>query len=541
MDELVMTNRIAASATKRSHPLITRSLTLGVVVAASLAAHAGAVDSHPPARNEWVYFDHSGKLAYRALPAGDRILDFSYAGYMGGGVALPSFPVKKTVAPSGEDDSAAIQTAIDEVSKLPLVNGVRGAVLLKPGHFRCKDTLSILTSGVALRGSGPAETDTLIELTGDPHLAISILGKRELNRLGAATTVADAYVPAGTMSLHVQNASGFNAGDTVEIVKPATEEWVHFMGMDTLVRGGKKETWVGSDIKIERRIAAVKDKMLVFDVPIADSYDAKYLGANGTTVTKVSDTGQIEQVGVENLRILAPARKVTLNDKHFNGIEMKSVQDGWIRNLRILNTTGPVNLDRDTRRVTVQQVDVTQSIALVGAAKSADFSVDGTQILIDRCTATEDNVFYIATGARQQGPNVILHCVFHGDGHIQPHQRWSTALLVDGTEVPEGGIDLMNRGEMGSGHGWTMGWGVAWNNVAKSYVIQMPPGSANWGIGNRGEQRLEKMPTFDPGPELSMLPQGIIDSPDKPIVPASLYLEQLKERLGLKALKNIGY
>jgi hypothetical protein len=38
-----------------------------------------------------------------------------------------------------------------------------------------------------------------------------------------------------------------------------------------------------------------------------------------------------------------------------------------------------------------------------------------------------------------------------------------------------------------------------------------------------------------------MLPQGIIDSQDKPVEPASLYLEQLKERLGPQALKNIGY
>jgi len=37
-----------------------------------------------------------------------------------------------------------------------------------------------------------------------------------------------------------------------------------------------------------------------------------------------------------------------------------------------------------------------------------------------------------------------------------------------------------------------------------------------------------------------MLPQGLIDSQGKPVA-ASLYLEQLKERLGPQALKNIGY
>jgi hypothetical protein len=69
----------------------------------------------------------------------------------------------------------------------------------------------------------------------------------------------------------------------------------------------------------------------------------------------------------------------------------------------------------------------------------------------------------------------------------------------------------------------------------------MPPGSANWAIGNRGEQLLGKMQTYDPGPELPLLPQGIIESQGVPVTPASLYLEQLRERLGPQALKNIGY
>jgi hypothetical protein len=512
------------------------------VVGASIAlATLGVAQDHTAAKSQWVYFSRPGKLAYQTTKTGDRIIDFSYAGYMGGGVALPVVPVRKTVAPSGDDDTASIQAAIDEVSGLPLIRGLRGAVLLQAGHFHCNGTLAVRASGVVLRGSGSNESGTVIEMTGDPHLAIAITGEKMIKPLEAATTVSDVYVPAGSMSFNVRDVSGFKAGDTVEIVRPTTAEWVRFMGMDTLVRNGKKETWVGGDTKTERSIVAVSGKRLQFDVPLADSYDAKYLGMDGTKVAKIEHTGQVEQVGVEDLRLVAPARTVTLNDRHFNGLELKSVKDGWVKDLSIANTTGPVNLDNDTRRVTVENVNVTQRIALVGAAKSADFSVDGTQILIDRCSATEDNVFYVATGARQQGPNVVLHCVFHGDGHVQPHQRWSTALLVDGCRVPEGGIDLMNRGEMGSGHGWTMGWGVAWNNEAKSYVIQTPPGSANWGIGNRGEQILEKMPTFDPGQRVLIPPQGFIDSQENPVTPGSLYLEQLRERLGAQALKNIGY
>jgi hypothetical protein len=509
--------------------------------AASFILTASAASEPPTARSQWVYPDRSGKLVYHPLKTGDRIMDFSYAGYGGGGVVLPAFPVKKTVAPSGQDDTAAIQSAIDEVSQLPLVQGVRGAVLLTRGHFRCSSTLKLNADGFALRGSGSGESDTVLEMTGDPHVAISVAGESSVKIVGTATQVSDPYVPSGSLALRVNDPSAFKPGDRVQITKPITPEWLHLMGMDTLVRNGKKQTWVSGDFETERTIVAIAGKKLIFDVPLADSYDQKYLAPTGATVIKVEHTGQIAEVGVENFRLIAPARKITLSDKPFNGLQMNSTLDGWVRNLRIIDTTEAIVIGKDARRITIERVDVTQSIPIQGAAKPADFSANGTQILFDRCSATGDNVFYIAVGPAMQGPNVVLNCVFHGNGHVQPHQRWSTGILIDSCQVPEGGIDLMNRGAMGSGHGWTMGWGVAWNNIARSYLIQMPPGSANWAIGNRGEQMLGKTPTFDPGPGLPILPQGIIDSQDTPVAPASLYLEQLRERLGAQALKNIGY
>src|SRR5438128_11353816 len=48
------------------------------------------------AQSQWVYFNARGDLAYKTLPKGDRIMDFSSAGYMGGGVALPAAPVEFT-------------------------------------------------------------------------------------------------------------------------------------------------------------------------------------------------------------------------------------------------------------------------------------------------------------------------------------------------------------------------------------------------------------------------------------------------------------
>ena len=514
----------------------------GILVTAATLFSVHAITKEPlAATSQWVYAGPSGKLVYRTLKTGDRIADFSYAGYGGGGVALPTFPVKKTVAPSGQDDTPAVQAAIDEVSKLPLVGGVRGAVLLEKGRFHVSATLRLTASGVVLRGSGSGEADTVLEMTGDPHLAVSVGGKSVIAAVVTPVRVSDAYVPSGSQSLSVSDLSRLAVGDRVQILRPVTPEWQHFMGMDALVQNGKKETWVVGDLKTERTIVAIAGRKVVFDVPLTDSYDARYLGPDGGSVVKVEDSGQVVNVGVEDFRLVAPARKVTLSDKPFNGLQMNGTVDGWVRDLHIVDTTEAVGVGRDARRVTVTGVDVTQSIPIEGSAKPADFSINGTQILIDRCSAAGDSVFYIAVGPGMQGPNVVLNCVFHGKGHVQPHQRWSTGILIDSCQVPEGGIDLMNRGEMGSGHGWTMGWGVAWNNIAKSYLIQMPPGSANWAIGNRGEQQSGRMQTYDPGPALPMLPQGIVESQGTPVTPASLYLEQLYDRLGPQAVRNIGY
>src|SRR5215472_11625337 len=80
----------------------------------------------------WVYFGNDGLLHYTTDSRGNRIMDFSSSGYMGGGVVLPDqvAPVQQVLDPSGGDDTVAIQAAIDAVSALPSVDGFRGMVLL---------------------------------------------------------------------------------------------------------------------------------------------------------------------------------------------------------------------------------------------------------------------------------------------------------------------------------------------------------------------------------------------------------------------------
>ena len=150
---------------------------LTAMLLAPLAAYSADDPRSGVLDRQWVALGGTGTLEYKTTPKGDRIVDFSHAGYMGGGVAIPTLAVKREVDPSGADDTAEIQAAIAEVSALPLVQGFRGAVLLKPGTFHCAKPITIGQDGVVLRGSGSGRDGTVIEMTGEPHTALTIEGR----------------------------------------------------------------------------------------------------------------------------------------------------------------------------------------------------------------------------------------------------------------------------------------------------------------------------------------------------------------------------
>ncbi len=496
-----------------------------------------------PASSEWVHPGPDGKLLYRKTAFGDRIMDFSSAGYMGGGVALPDVPVKKTVRASNKgDNTAAIQAAIDAVAALPLAGKFRGAVLLGPGTFVCSSPIVLSGSGVVLRGSGngPEGNVSTIRMTGRRHAAITTRSSRERARTedtgSPHTVIADSYVPSGTLIFTVANAKPFVVGDVILIRRPVTAKWVKFMGMDDMTRNGRQQTWIrtGTTIDIERRIASIAGNRITVDVPLSDSFDSQYLTPPGTAVVKINPPARITQVGIENLHIECPPQAVNHTEALYSAVRLTG-EDCWMRDVVIDETMNSVGVGG--RRITLERVTVNRKALHQGSSKPAEFAPNGDQVLLDHCSVNADNVWFVGTGAEHSGPIVLLHCTFTGNGHIEGHQRWTTGLLLDNCVLPDGGVDFKNRGSMGSGHGWGTGWAVAWNCVAKSFVVQQPPGAYNWAIGCKGEQLVLPRP-FGKEP---VLPSGEFDSHGVPVSPRSLYLAQLAERLGPAAIKAIGY
>ena len=486
----------------------------------------------PGAASAWAFFGADGKLAYKPLDANkNRIADYSFAGYRGGGVKLPVLDVKATLQPSGGDDTALIQKALDSVSALPLTAGVRGAVLLGAGAYRVDGTLRIAANGVVLRGSGSGADGTRLTLGGGPHQFLTIAGTGSWKTEGKAQSVTDPYVPSGTNQLSVADAGAFRPGDTVLVERPVTDAWVHLMGMDTLVRNGAPQTWlaVGSTLRVDRQVSAVTGDQLTLDVPLTDAYDAKYLAPPGADVVRYSFAGRISEVGVEHLRVLAPDTATAISEAQYTLLSIDAAIDAWVSDVATENTVNSLKVGATCKRVTVQDFDFSRtSVADGSAGYPLEITLEGTQTLVQRANIVGANLYTFATGGRVPGPNVFLNCVGSGvHNRAEPHMRWATGLLSDNVSE-EDQINYVNRATAGSGHGWAIGWGVIWNSKAGSFKVEQPPGAQNLCIGCTGKQTASDSP-------------GLFEAPNTRVAIDSLYLAQLCERMGATALHDIGY
>jgi len=154
------------------------------------------------------------------------------------------------------------------------------------------------------------------------------------------------------------------------------------------------------------------------------------------------------------------------------------------------------------------------------------FNIDGQQNLVQRCEADTGRHSFVV-GGHVRGPNVFLFGKATTNyATSEPHHRWSTGGLYDNIVAP---MAIQDRQYMGSGHGWAGANYVAWN-CEGPLVCQRPPTAQNWAIGQIGEKQ--------PG-AFAPRPDGYWESYGRHVLPKSLFLQQLRDRLGDSAVKNI--
>ncbi len=466
-----------------------------------------------------VHLDN-GKLVYERDELGGTIPDFSTCGYGGGGVELPAVPVKEIVEPSDGDAGARIQAALDKVGALALdANGIRGAVLLKKGEYKIAGTIHIKASGVVLRGEGEGEKDTVLIATGaTQRTLVSAAGSGKVSEIkGSRQALAGTVVPCGARAIPLENASGFKAGDPVIVLRPCTQEWVHVLGMDKIPPrkdGGTVTQWSeGSEqLFFDRIVTKVEGNTLYLDAPIACALDKKY---GGGFVYKYEAPERIARCGVENLRGVSEY-KGNEDEKHgWVFVSFNEIENAWARGITSEHFGyACVSILSAAKWVTVDKCTCLDPISQITGGRRYSFNIEGQLSLVEHCHARNGRHDFV-TGARVAGPNVFLDCScekVHADAG--PHHRWAVGVLYDNIKT-DGEINVRDRGNMGSGHGWAGANHVLWNCDAKEIICQRPPTANNWAIGCIVEKHEGN---------------GTWESRGTHVQPRSLYLEQLAER-----------
>ncbi len=477
-------------------------------------------------QSRFVQTDSNGMLHYTPDENGNTIPDFSHVGYGTGNVPIPTVPVSITVAPVDGFADSAIQTAIDQVStRKPDKQGFRGAILLKKGSYKIAGTLKIKASGVVLRGEGNTENGTKLIASGNyQHTLLDVSGSGAITETpGTRTSLTDRFVPTGSYTVNVANAAGYRPGDSIILYRPATQNWIHDLKMDSIDPRQGVIQWPADyfGLHYERIVRKVEGNKLYLDNPVVMQLEEKYGGAE---IYKYHFNGRIKNVGIEGLYLESEYTSDTAENHGWNAIFIRRCENGWVRNVTA-NYFGYscVNLGEGSRNITVTDCQCLNAKSKIEGGRRYSFNNDGQLNLVMNCYTTEGRHDCV-TGAKVCGPNVFYNVtVKQAHAGLGPHHRWASGTLYDNIST-DGELEFQDRGNWGTGHGWAGVTQVVWNCKAKVAVVQSPYVTGkNYCIGSMVEKKYSG--------RLKGRPDGEWEGQNQPgLSPSSLYIAQLNDR-----------
>jgi hypothetical protein len=485
---------------------------------------------------QWVHFNTNHFLVYSNDDLGNHISDFSYAGFQGGGVALPTNAVVKTnLSAVVGDNTSRIQGAINSVSSMsPDATGFRGVVLLNPGIYEVDGTLTIGQSGVVLRGSGNSPTGTELHFLGSSRQTISVAGTGSVSQKGSSINITNVYLPLGATNFIVTDPSSFAVGNLVVVHRPVTQAWIDAIGENVT-----NVNWQpSSGLAFERTITAVNGNQLSIDIPLFNPIEQQWV--TGYVYTATESSGRITNTAIENLRLRSDFADASTNWGSSRALNFDNMKNCWFRDIVVDNFYNGINSGGGAKWCTVQDCSFVSNTVPTTSAGAAAFGGSGQMLLWQRCGSSNSTTYHVfVTQAAVPGPYVFLNFNSIGSGYdCGPHQRWAAGILIDHCTAASSsggniGIKLENRGTAGSGQGYGAGYSIIYNGNSVGIINEIPQVNHhyNWAIG-RGTSAATFIHRSD---------DGIFDTTNAMVNPTSLYLEQLKERLGGRAVENIGY
>lgn len=529
----------------------------------SILFFAESIAQDMPPTTSLVYPGLDGKLVYIADSLGNRIPDFSNAGYKGGGVSIPHIAVKETIWPLPGNNADHLQAAIDRVSALPLdPNGFRGTILLKMGRYELEKPVTIKASGVVIRGEGMSDIGTILfgktikTETGQPPVRgrrpalINITGDSAIKPLEETKQlITDKYVPVGAKSFTVVISKGFKVGDKVLVRRIGNMDWIREIGLDSAMAG--RNRWQPFNIQFDRIITEIRGNVITVDAPIYTAIEAKW---GGGEMVKYLDE-RIMQVGIENVRGISEydpsvrsrtygnmdrdkldARFQYQGDEYysdenhyFNFINISNANNVWVRNMSAVHFgSSIIQVNSGSKWITVQDCESWEPVSMRMGARRFTYQVNGQFCLVQRCVSQKGRHSFVLQGPDASG-NVFFDCkAVNPYSTSEPHNRWSNGVLYDNVKAP------LTARYWDYIIGWA-GANIVFWNCEGDFLVQKPPTAQNYSFGHLGINAV----IFNAGLQDLSKPNGHVESMDRHVTPRSLYLTQLKERLGADAVKNI--
>ena len=449
----------------------------------------------------------TANINYEVLD-GNRMPDFSRVGFMAGDEQIPfitSYIYR--IYPSGGDDTALIQAAINHVgSQPPDANGFRGVVELAPGTFIISGSRGVLLnrSGVVLRGSGQGQDGTILlhrhRNTGwgrAATVALTIGAGSSSMVTGARTPVLDRFYPMGNWYVEVADASAFGIDDRIFVSRAATQAWTNFMRVYAGVQWSVTET----NTMYERIITDIIQQepgryRIYLDTPLVMPLNIPLEATS--EVIRIAADNRVMNVGVENLRIVADidyfveGERNSITPFHADtGILVVHTRDAFVRDVTAVGLSNSfINLMDDATNITVLNNSNIHPFGLKNSPMRYIFCVDDGRNSLFEGNYSQEARYDFVTGSRIGGPIVFLDGVGENntDRGPQTHHRWATGILFDNIRMIGGwrGPVSENRGAAGTGHGYSGAGVIFWNNMAPLIRAAQPPTSRNMIIGVSG-------------------------------------------------------
>ncbi len=499
----------------------THTSKLKTVLTLALTLCSTFVFSQEKWESQYVKIQKNGKLIYVPDEQGNIIPDFSRVGYHQNLKLIPKVKPIITLSATGDNDQQKIQQAIDELAKKPVdQNGIRGAILLKKGSYKIPESLRISTSGIVLRGEGD-ETKLIATGKGQRKTIIASGTGKAIEMPNTRAKITDTYVPVGAKSFRVASVAGLKVGDNIMVFRPGTDNWIKDLKMDQIEPGTGTIQWTGSayNFEFERVITAIKGNIVFLDNPIVLAMEAKY---GGGEIYKYSFEGRINEVGIENILLESEYQSDTDEDHGWDAISFNKIANSWVSGVTSKYFGySCVNLGNESKQITVIDSKCLAPKSQIIGGRRYSFNNDGQLNLFSNCFASEGRHDYV-TGAKVRGPNVFFNCTsVNSKGDNGPHHRLAVGTLFDNL-ITDGEINIQDRGNWGTGHGWAGINQVLWNCTAAKAAVQNPPvGGKNYAIGFTAQK-------YDG--RLKGRPDGIWEGQNKKgLHPSSLYLKQVQE------------